>query len=179
MLCSFTVFETPIGTGAIAWSERGVTGVQLPETDLANVRAQVRRRFPRSLEAPPPPQIQQAIDGITTLLRGESADLSSVELDLEDVPPFERQVYEIARTVPAGETISYGQLAARLGDARFARDVGQALAHNPFALVVPCHRVIAAGGRLGGFSARGGLTTKQRLLSIERANVSWQLPLGG
>jgi methylated-DNA-[protein]-cysteine S-methyltransferase len=116
---------------------------------------------------------------MTSLLQGESADLSSVELDLEGVPAFERRVYQTARSVPAGATITYGELASRLGDARLAREVGQALARNPFPLVVPCHRVIAAGGKLGGFSARGGQRTKQRLLAIERANVSWQLPLAG
>jgi methylated-DNA-[protein]-cysteine S-methyltransferase len=173
------LFETPIGTGAIAWGERGVTGVELPHFDTAKVRAELKRRSPASVEAPPPPEIQRAIDAMTSLLQGESADLSSVELDLEGVPAFERRVYQTARSVPAGATITYGELASRLGDARLAREVGQALARNPFPLVVPCHRVIAAGGKLGGFSARGGQRTKQRLLAIERANVSWQLPLAG
>ena len=86
-------------------------------------------------------------------------------------------MYAIARTIPAGDTLTYGQIATRLGDPSLAREVGQALAKNPFPIVVPCHRVIAAGGKLGGFSARGGVSTKQRLLSIERANVVWQLPL--
>ena len=111
------------------------------------------------------------------LLDGQPSDLSGVQLDMARVPAFDQQVYAVARTIPVGETVSYGQIARRLGDPGLARDVGQALARNPFPIVVPCHRVIAAGGRLGGFSARGGLATKQRLLSIERANVSWQLPL--
>ena len=122
--------------------------------------------------------MQTAIDAMTALLRGESTDLASVRLDMRGVPPFERSVYEIARTIPFGATLTYGQVALRLGDGRLAREVGQALAHNPFPLVVPCHRVLAAGGKLGGFSARGGVATKQRLLSIERADVSWQLALG-
>ena len=174
---SFTLFETPIGTGGIAWNERGVSGLQLPEPDAARLRAGLRRRFAGAAESPPPPEIRRAIDLITALLRGEPSDLSGVHLDMQRVPAFERRVYEVARTIPAGQTVSYGDIAGRLGDVHLAREVGQALARNPFPIVVPCHRVIAAGGRLGGFSARGGLATKQRLLSIERANVSWQLPL--
>ena len=114
---------------------------------------------------------------MTALLRGESRDLNDVSLDMTNVPAFDRQVYEVARTIPPGKTLTYGQIAIALGDVHLARDVGQALAHNPFPLVVPCHRVLAAGGKLGGFSARGGVTTKQRLLTLEQANVSWQLPL--
>jgi methylated-DNA-[protein]-cysteine S-methyltransferase len=173
----FVVFETPIGSGGISWSERGVSGIQMPEPDAASIRARLQRRFPQVRESLPPPHIQHAIDEITRLLRGESSDLSFVDLDVDRVPPFERQVYELARRIPPGETLTYGQLATRLGDPLLARDVGQALARNPFPIVVPCHRVVAAGGKLGGFSARGGVATKQRLLAIERANVSWQLPL--
>ncbi len=173
----FAVFETPIGIGGIGWNERGVSGVQMPESDAARVRTRLRQRFPHARELLPPPHMQQAIDEIITLLRGESTDLSFVDLDLDRVPPFERQVYELARTIPPGETLTYGQIATRLGDPLLARDVGQALARNPFPIVVPCHRVVAAGGKLGGFSARGGVATKQLLLAIERANVSWQLPL--
>jgi methylated-DNA-[protein]-cysteine S-methyltransferase len=174
----YCVFDTPIGTGGIAWGERGVVGLQLPEADAARLRTRLRRRFPGSHEAPPSPEIEQAIERIRALLSGEPADLSDVRLDLDAVEPFERQVYEVARSIPAGQTLTYGQIAARLGDSRLARDVGQALGRNPFPIVVPCHRVLAAGGKLGGFSAPGGVATKQRLLDIEQANVSWQLSLG-
>jgi methylated-DNA-[protein]-cysteine S-methyltransferase len=174
---SFTIFETAIGFGAIAWNARGVSGVQLPESDETRVRARLRKRFPHAAESEPPPEIRSAIEQITTLLDGQPRDLSGVHLDMTDVPAFDQQVYVAAREIPFGETVSYGQIARLLGDPALARDVGQALGRNPFPIVVPCHRVIAAGGRLGGFSARGGVATKQRLLSIERANVSWQLPL--
>jgi len=127
--------------------------------------------------AEPPPEIARAIELMSQLLSGAEADLSGVRLDMQRVPPFEQRVYEVARTIPKGQTLTYGQIATRLGDPALARDVGQALARNPFPIVVPCHRVLAAGGKLGGFSAAGGVATKQRLLSIERANVSWQLPL--
>ena len=174
---SFTLFETPIGTGGIAWTERGVVGVQLPELDPLRVRARLRRRFPAAVESPPSPEIRQVIEAMAALLRAEPADLSRVQLDMHNVPAFDRQVYQATRVLAAGQTASYGQIATRLGDPRLAREVGQVLARNPFPIIVPCHRVIAAGGKLGGFSARGGLTTKQRLLDIERANVGWQLPL--
>jgi methylated-DNA-[protein]-cysteine S-methyltransferase len=173
----FTLFETALGTGGIAWGEDGIVGIQLPEPDAASVRARLKRRFGGAVQAEPPPEIARAIEDMRALLRGEAIDLGHVELDMRRVPEFDRQVYAVARTVPPGETISYGEIAMRLGDRLLAREVGQALAHNPFPIVVPCHRVLAAGGKLGGFSARGGVATKQRLLEIERASVSWQLPL--
>jgi len=154
-----------------------VVGVRLPDADAGRQRAALRRQFPGAEESPPSPEIRGAIEAIVALLGGEPSDLRGVKLDLRAVEPFERQVYAIARTIPFGQTQTYGQIASQLGDARLARDVGQALARNPFPLVVPCHRVLAADSRLGGFSARGGVATKQRLLAIERANVSWQLPL--
>lgn len=177
MQSSFALFATTLGTAAIAWTDYGVASIQLPESDPARLRARLRRRLPGAVESEPTAAICQAIERICALLGGKQVDLSSVELDMRDVPAFERQVYELARTIPAGQTASYGQLATRLGDVHLARDVGQALSRNPFPIVVPCHRVVAANGKLGGFSAPGGVSTKQRLLTIEQANVSWQLPL--
>jgi methylated-DNA-[protein]-cysteine S-methyltransferase len=113
--------------------------------------------------------VRRAQAAIAALLRGEPRDLSGVELDMQGVPPFHRRVYEVARGIPAGSTLSYGEVAARLGSPGSARAVGQALGRNPFAIVVPCHRVLAAGGRIGGFSANGGARTKLRLLEIEGA----------
>jgi methylated-DNA-[protein]-cysteine S-methyltransferase len=121
--------------------------------------------------------VQYAIDGIVALLHGkagdfaEAVDLSVIELDMDRVPPFHRRVYQIARTIAPGETMTYGEIAAQLGSPGSARAVGQALARNPFAIVVPCHRVLTAGDKLGGFSATGGATTKLRLLSIERVHA--------
>jgi methylated-DNA-[protein]-cysteine S-methyltransferase len=175
---SYHVFDTPLGSGGIAWDHRGVVGLLLPDPNAARVRARLRRRFAGSLESVPPPDVAHAIDGIRALLGGAPVDLSDVRLNLDEVEPFERRVYEVARTIPAGKTLTYGQLATRLGDRLLARDVGQALGRNPFPIVVPCHRVVAASGKLGGFSAPGGVATKQRLLEIERANVNWQLSLG-
>jgi methylated-DNA-[protein]-cysteine S-methyltransferase len=168
----FTFFDTAIGRCGIAWSERGVIGVQLPESDPLKTRARLLKRSPDLREGQPPPDVQRAIDAIVALLRGEASDLTQVALDLDQVPAFERRVYDVARTIAPGATISYGEIATRLGDRGLARDVGQALGRNPFPLIVPCHRVLAAGGKVGGFSANGGVTTKLRLLTIERARTS-------
>jgi len=170
----FVLFDTAIGRCGIAWGGRGVVGVQLPEAREPETRARVLRRFPGAREAAPPPDVQRAVDGITALLRGEASDLSAVALDMERVSPFHRRVYQVARTIPPGATLSYGDIAAHLGARGLARAVGQALGRNPFAIVVPCHRVLAAGGKAGGCSANGGITTKLRLLSIEGAHASRQ-----
>jgi methylated-DNA-[protein]-cysteine S-methyltransferase len=170
---SYTLFDTPIGWFGIVWSERGIVGVQLPQKDEFATRARLRRRFPEAAEAPPPGEVQGAIDGIVALLQGEPRDLSAVALDEDGLPPFDRRVYQAARTIRPGSTLSYGDLAARLGEPGEAREVGQALGRNPFPILVPCHRVLAAGGKLGGFSARGGVTTKVRLLSIEGAPIAY------
>jgi len=147
--------------------------VQLPETSAQKTRARLLRRFPAAREVPPSPEVQRALDGITALLRGEASDLSAVALDMEGLPAFNRRVYEVARAIPPGATLSYGEIAARLGEPpQAARDVGQALGQNPIPIVVPCHRVLAANGKPGGFSASGGVTTKLRLLTIEKAKIS-------
>ena len=168
-MTGFALFDTAIGWCGIAWGPRGIVGVQLPEGSAPATRARLLRRFPDAREAPPPSEARHAIDDITALLRGEPKGLDDVPLDMEGVPDFNRRVYEVARTIPWGATLSYGEIAKRLGDPGVARDVGQALGQNPFAIVVPCHRVLAAGGKWGGFSARGGVSTKRRLLSIEAA----------
>jgi len=174
---SFHLFATPIGVCGIAWGDRGVVGVQLPESSEVAVRARVRREFPDAQETAPPPPVQRAVEAIGALLGGEAQDLSFVELDMRHVPPFHRRVYEIARTISPGATLSYGDIARRLGDPGAARDVGSALGQNPFAIVVPCHRVLAARGKLGGFSAHGGVKTKLRLLSIEGVQAPGTAPL--
>lgn len=167
----FALFDTAIGRCAISWGGGGVAGVQLPEKDPSETCARVLRRFPDAAEAAPPAAVQRAMDGIIALLGGEESDLSTVTLDMEGVPAFHRCVYEVARTIAPGATLSYGELARRLGPGTSARAVGQALGRNPFAIVVPCHRVVGAGGKAGGFSARGGVPTKLRLLQLESAQA--------
>ena len=149
-------FQTAIGTCAVRWSERGITGVWLPG------------RLPAG-EGEPPAEVRAAVEGIVALLAGEPRDLRDVVLDDTGLDDFRRRVYAAAREVAPGCTVSYGELARAVGAPGAARAVGAALGANPFPIVVPCHRVLAADGALHGFSAPGGIATKRRMLEIERA----------
>ena len=175
---SYTVFDTPIGHCALVWHETGIVGVQLPEGSAAATARRTCQRFAGAIRRTPPALAQRAIAAIGVLLRGGGDELSSVPLDFSGQGPFCRRVYELARAIPAGETVTYGELAARAGEPGAARAVGQAMARNPFPLIVPCHRVMAAHGGAGGFSARGGVATKFRLLRIEGALRQELLALG-
>lgn len=165
----FALFKTAIGTAAVAWGPRGIIGAQLPEREAAGVRAGMHRRFPEAQESEPPAAVQRVIDDIVALMEGERRDLRDAQLDFERIPEFHRRVYDVARAIAPGEVLTYGQLAEKLGEPGAARAVGQAMGANPFAPIVPCHRVLGANGKTGGFSARGGTETKMRLLTIERA----------
>ncbi|NML48308.1 methylated-DNA--[protein]-cysteine S-methyltransferase [Ramlibacter sp. G-1-2-2] len=168
------IFDTAIGPCGIAWAEDVIAAVQLPETTRAGTLARMRRHSGEVPESEPPPFVQRAIERVQRLLEGEHDDLCDLPLALDTVPEFHRRVYELARAIPPGEVLTYGEVAQRLGDPGAARAVGQALGSNPFAPVVPCHRVMAAGGRSGGFSATGGVDTKLRMLEIERARFGGQ-----
>jgi methylated-DNA-[protein]-cysteine S-methyltransferase len=167
----FTLFDTAVGTCGIAWNERGIATVQLPEGSAGAGRARMKRRFPDLREQPPPSDVQRAVDAVVALLRGEATDLTFIVLDTTGIDPFNKRVYDLARRIPPGRTMTYGEIAVRLGVPGSARAVGQALGRNPFPIVVPCHRVLAAGGGMGGFSAPGGVDTKRRLLAIEGVAV--------
>jgi methylated-DNA-[protein]-cysteine S-methyltransferase len=169
----FTLFDTTIGACAIAWGPRGIHSVQLPMGNEEKTRARIRQRHGEIAQAQPPVAVQRAIDRIVALLAGQSDDLMDIELDLEEVPAFHRGVYDIARTIPPGQTMTYGDIAKRLGGVELAREVGQALGRNPCPIVVPCHRVLAAGNKPGGFSANGGVVTKLKMLEIEGARVNY------
>lgn len=169
MNASFALFPTAIGTLAIVWGRQGIAGLRLPESSDAALRRHILRRFPDAQEERPLPGIDLAIRDIRRLLDGEPIDLSRIALDMADLPAFDRQVYEIARAIPPGETRTYGEVARGMGDVALSRQIGQSLGRNPFPVVVPCHRVLAANGRTGGFSAPGGVVTKIRMLAIERA----------
>lgn len=171
----YCLFDTPLGACGIAWDETGVlVGVQLPGTTRQQGRARMQGRFPGAAETPPPPAVEAAVGRIQKLLEGERDSLEDLPLDMSGVPPFHRRVYEVARAIPPGRTLTYGEVAARVGEPGASRAVGQALGQNPFAPVVPCHRVLAAGNRSGGFSADGGVDTKLRLLEIEAAQFGSQ-----
>ncbi|MEV6874014.1 methylated-DNA--[protein]-cysteine S-methyltransferase [Amycolatopsis sp. NPDC051128] len=169
MTTGFTVFDTAIGACGLAWRDDVVIGTSLPEGSASRTRAWLVQRFPDAVEGTPPAPVRAAVDGIVALLAGARQDLASVELEFSGVPEFNRRAYEIARTIPPGKTLTYGDIAHRLGRPGSAQAVGQAMGHNPFPIIVPCHRVLAAGGKDGGFSARGGVETKRRMLVIEGA----------
>ncbi|MET0221291.1 MAG: methylated-DNA--[protein]-cysteine S-methyltransferase [Tardiphaga sp.] len=169
----YTLFDTEIGTCAIAWSQRGINGVQLPMGNPDKTRTRMRQRYYGDIaEAEPPTEVIKAIARIRDLLAGRPDDLADIALDLDDVPEFNRGVYDIARKIPPGQTLTYGDIARQLGGVELSRDVGQALGRNPCPIVVPCHRVLAAGNKPGGFSANGGVDTKLKMLAIEGAAVN-------
>jgi methylated-DNA-[protein]-cysteine S-methyltransferase len=168
------LFDTAIGPCGVAWSALGITRLLLPGANAAATRAALRRGAPASFEADPPPAVRAAVEAIRGLLRGEARELGAIVIDLRGVPDFHRRVFEAARRIGPGQTCTYGELAGALGEPGAARAVGQALGTNPLAIIVPCHRVLAAGGASGGFSAPGGVATKLRLLEIERARFGGQ-----
>jgi methylated-DNA-[protein]-cysteine S-methyltransferase len=168
----FTFFHTPIGLCGIVWGERGVAGLQFPELTRELALTRIQREFPGSQPAAPPAQLRNLFARLRRLLSGGRVDLNDVPLELSGLPAFHARVYRAVRTIPPGATLSYGEVAALAGAPGAARAVGNALARNPFPLIVPCHRVIGSGGRIGGYSAPGGLATKRRLLTIEGATSS-------
>ena len=174
----FTLFDSPIGTCGLAWSGRGIAGLQLPEKTADATRKRVQRRWPGAVEGEPPPGVRpRHRTRAGSCLKGEAVDLADIPLDLEAAPEFHRKVYEVARTIPPGRTMTYGEIAKRLGVPHESREVGQALGRNPVAIIVPCHRVLGADGKMGGFSANGGVATKRRMLEIEGAPAVGAGPL--
>ena len=172
---AFCLFDTVIGTAAVAWRGEALVATWLPEASREALEAAVRRRLPEGAQSDPPAAIARAIGAVVRLLAGEAEDLDFVEIDLDGVAAFDASVWLAARAIPPGETLTYGTLAARIGEPGAARAVGAALGRNRFPIVVPCHRILAATGT-GGFSAPGGRGTKLRLLEIERAALPGEAP---
>jgi methylated-DNA-[protein]-cysteine S-methyltransferase len=168
--CGYTIFDTAIGRCGIAWGDSGIVGVQLPETREIETRRRLFRLYPEARELRPPPNVEMAIEGIAALLRGKAADLSAVTLDISGIHAFNARVYAFTRTIPRGETRTYGDVAASLRASGAVRSVAQAIARNPFMIIVPCHRVLDAGGYADTVSENGGSISKRRLLSLEGAN---------
>jgi methylated-DNA-[protein]-cysteine S-methyltransferase len=164
---AYALFSTAIGRCGIAWGSRGVIGVQLPEKSSEATRTRLLRHCPAADEAEPPKPLARAIEAIQALLAGEKKSLRAIQLDMSRAPLFYARVYETTRAIPPGQTRTYGEIARAIGDAGAARAVGQALGRNPFAIVVPCHRVVGANDKLVGFSANGGIATKLKMLQIE------------
>ena len=165
----YTYFDTAIGRCAIAWGEDGIVAVELPGRDDAATRRRILRAQPGAQIVSPPPFVAAAIERMAAMLAGAPDDLASIPLDMGAVPEFHRRVYDAARAIPPGRTRSYGEVAELIGERGAAQAVGQALGRNPFPIVVPCHRVLAADGSLRGFSAPGGTDTKRRMLELEGA----------
>ena len=169
---SFALFATALGTCAIAWNEIGVTAVWLPEDNAEALRRKVARRCAGARQIEPSGAIADAVEAITRLLAGERVDLTDVVIDSAGIDDFDRRVYAVTRTIAPGRLLTYGEVATRVGVDATARAVGQSLGRNAMPIVVPCHRVVATGGGLGGFSAPGGTDTKRRMLAIEDAHPS-------
>src|SRR5437016_12888828 len=161
------LFETRAGPVRLRWNERGLTAIEMPELPRRALRAELAKQ--NGTQAPP--FVREAARLVERHLAGEAQDLAALPLDLSLLAPFQRAVYDKVRDLPPGRTATYGEIAARLGKPGASRAVGQALGRNPFLIAVPCHRVLAAGGAAGGFSAPGGVITKQRLLALEGVSI--------
>lgn len=171
MSLALTLFETPIGACGLVWGEAGIVAVALPEGGAEATRARLARRYPQAVEQTPGPEIDAAIARVRALLEGGKDDLTDIPLDWSRVPDFDRGVLDICRAIPPGETLTYGDIARRLGDLALSRGVGQALGRNPFPIIVPCHRVLGSDGKTGGFSGGSGVETKLKMLTIEQAKT--------
>jgi methylated-DNA-[protein]-cysteine S-methyltransferase len=169
----YCIFETATGFCAIAWSEFGVLRFQLPAKNAESAERRLLRRAPEATPGQPPPEISGTIDATKRYFAGQETDFSEVHLDLGDKDPLFKQIYAAARRVGWGRTTTYGALAKDIGAGpEVARDVGTAMAQNPVPLIIPCHRVLAAGGKVGGFSAPGGAATKIRMLELEGVRLA-------
>jgi methylated-DNA-[protein]-cysteine S-methyltransferase len=166
---AYTIFDTGIGRCGIAWGDAGIVGVQLPEAREIETRKRLFHLYPDAREMRPPLNVELAIEGVCALLRGEGGNFSDVTLDMGGIHAFNQRVYQITRAIPRGETRTYGEVAARLGASGAVHSVAQAIARNPFVIIVPCHRVLEAGSYADKISPHGGVISKRRLLSIEGA----------
>ena len=173
----YSVFDTGIGRCGIVWSDAGVVGVHLPEAREIETRRRLFQLYPEAREMRAPLNVEIAIEGMVALLRGQPADLADIVLDMNGIPPFNQRVYEITRGIPWGETRIYGEIAAQMRASGAAHSVAQAIGKNPFMLIVPCHRVLEAGGYADRISPNGGSISKRRLLSIEGALSPGSKPL--
>jgi methylated-DNA-[protein]-cysteine S-methyltransferase len=168
----YTIFDTAVGRCGIAWGDAGILGVQLPEAREIETRRRMLRQYPDARELRPPLNVEIAIDGIVALLRGQPGDLSDVTLDMSGIQAFNQRVYAFTRTIPHGETRTYGEVAGGLRASGATHSVAQAISRNPFMIIVPCHRVLEAGSYADQISPNGGAISKRRLLSIEGARAT-------
>jgi methylated-DNA-[protein]-cysteine S-methyltransferase len=163
---SFALLETQMGTCAILWRGAGITRLLLPQSGRGATLRHLRARTGHDEAASPPRRLQPALAKLEKYFAGKQVDLSRIEVDLS-ASVFHREIYQAARAIPWGGAMTYGELASQVGAPGAARAVGQAMGRNPVPIIIPCHRVLAAGRKIGGFSAYGGVVTKQRLLALE------------
>ncbi|NIJ38260.1 methylated-DNA-[protein]-cysteine S-methyltransferase [Sphingopyxis panaciterrae] len=168
----YHLFETAAGTVAIGWNAAGISSLRLPAASANEAERALLRRFPDAVRSAPSPPVAAVVDAVVRYFAGEQVDFSAVPVDMGAQDPFFERVYAFVRALGWGETATYGAVAKALGAGpEYARDVGQAMASNPVPLIVPCHRVTAAGGRIGGFSAPGGSMSKAHMLELEGVAV--------
>lgn len=168
----YLIFETASGFCGIAWSTIGITRFQLSVRSAEAAERLLLLRVPGAEPGVPTSEVAEAVVAVKRYFEGEETDFSAFTLDLRDQDAFFKQIYAAARQVGWGQTTTYGNLAKDLGAGpEAARDVGQAMAKNPVPLIIPCHRVLVAGGKVGGFSAPGGATTKIHMLKLEGVNI--------
>jgi len=169
----YHLFDTKLGVAGIAWSDAGITRFRLPDPDRAAAERDLRTK---GTPAAPPSTIAAVVNEAQRYFAGERIDFSATALDLKGVDPFRRAIYEALRKVGFGETVTYGELAKRAGanEPQAAQEVGIAMARNPVPLIIPCHRVLAAGGKIGGFSAPGRTEAKSRMLALEGVYIDNQ-----
>ena len=172
------LFDTALGVCGVAWNARGLTGVQLPEQDRTATERRLAAKCGSAGPAAPPPWVEALVADIQNYLAGVRIDFSAVRVDLDGIDDFRRSIYLALRGVGFGRTTTYGELARQIGSTEWeaARDVGDAMGRNPMPLVIPCHRVLAAGNKLGGFFAYGGTATKQKLLALEGVDLDAGAP---
>lgn len=175
---SYFIFETRAGFCGIAWSDNGITRFQLPTNNAAATGRLLLRRMSGGKVVEPPPDIASVIETVRRYFEGNEVDFSDLNLDLAGQDDLFKQIYAATRRLPWGQTTTYGALAKEIdADPRLARDVGQAMAKNPIPLIIPCHRVLAAGGKVGGFSAPGGAASKVRMLELEGVVIAPEQPV--
>ncbi len=167
-LTNYHLFETAAGFVALGWNDGGISALRLPDVSEHAAARALLRRFPEAVQAAPPPAVRDVVDAVVRYFAGERIDFSATPIDMGAQDPFFGRVYAFVRKLQWGETTTYGAVAKALGAGpEYARDVGHAMANNPLPLIVPCHRVTGAGGKIGGFSAPGGSMSKARMLELE------------
>jgi methylated-DNA-[protein]-cysteine S-methyltransferase len=178
MTMHYHLFETAIGTCGIGWTENAVVRFQLPDTETGNTEEKLKRRVPdarnaQKADGPLPPFVQDAIAQLRRYFEGEAQDFSKIPVDVSHTDDLRHKIYDELRTIGFGKTVTYGELARRIGASgpEAPRVVGQAMGSNPVPVIIPCHRVLAAGNKIGGFSAPGGTATKEKLLALEGVQI--------